>query len=149
MRPDGALPTLAILLLIPGCFEEEFETRYASLADARESIDAGWIPRYLPASARDIRERHDIDTNEIWISFRYDPENSKWMEEACERADDLAGPYGSPAWWPEPLTGAVGTGPDRALWICTRAIGGVGKRHIGALAVEPTTGTAWYWEPRR
>lgn len=151
MRPVGALlATFAILLLLPSCFEE-FETRYASLADAREAIDAGWIPRYLPASARDIRERHDIDTNEIWISFRYDPGDPTWMEEACEPTDDASGPHGSPGWWPEPLTGAVAARPDRALWICTRTIpiGGSAKRKIGVLAVEPSTGTAWYWEPRR
>ena len=149
MRPD-ALATLAILLLIPGCFEQ-YETRYASLGDALDSIEAGWIPRYLPASARDIRERHDVESNEIWISFRYDPEDSTWMEDACEPAEHVPGPHRSPGWWPVPLTGLVEAGPDRALWSCTRTIpiGGAGRREIGVLAAEPSTGTAWYWEPRR
>ncbi len=34
-------------------------------------IKAGWIPNWLPSSAANIKESHDIDTNEIWLTFRF------------------------------------------------------------------------------
>jgi hypothetical protein len=30
-----------------------------------------WLPDSLPPSAKDIREAHDIDTNESWIRFQF------------------------------------------------------------------------------
>lgn len=46
---------------------------YASKRGAQEkgAINAGWVPDWLPASAYDISEAHNIDTNESILLFRY------------------------------------------------------------------------------
>ena len=122
-----------------------------TLADAQSSIDAGWIPDFFPSSARDIRERHDIDSNEIWISFAFDPQDLSWIDTACEPAASLSGPRRQPRWWPEALSGNVSKASTLNLYACERfiPIGGAPKRYAGTLATEPTTGEAWYWEPVR
>ena len=35
------------------------------------AISHGWIPSILPNSAYDIKEKHNIDTNQFYGSFRY------------------------------------------------------------------------------
>jgi hypothetical protein len=32
-------------------------------------FEAGWVPEFVPVSARSIREVHDIDTNEVCLRF--------------------------------------------------------------------------------
>lgn len=57
---------LALLAILIGMSEiETTSSTHAGYADAkaRGLIDRGWIPSFLPSSARDIRESHDIDTN--------------------------------------------------------------------------------------
>ncbi len=46
---------------------------YESRADALVGIEAGWIPGWIPESATDIREAHDIDTNKTFITFKFAP----------------------------------------------------------------------------
>ena len=47
--------------------------KYADIETVREqqAIEKGWIPSILPLSAYEITETHDIDTNEIFGSFKY------------------------------------------------------------------------------
>ena len=40
-------------------------------AETAGMFDAGWLPRYLPRSAFEINETHDIDTNRVRATFRY------------------------------------------------------------------------------
>lgn len=65
-----------------GCDDSEYMTNYyRSYADAVSdgAIQRGWIPELVPASAFEISEQHDLDTNEIWIRFRTDPEDEAAM----------------------------------------------------------------------
>ena len=38
---------------------------------ADNAIERGWIPSILPKSAYDIKEKHNLDTNELNGSFKY------------------------------------------------------------------------------
>lgn len=44
---------------------------------------AGWLLSYLPKSATKIDERHDIDTNQVWASFSYEPTDTKSVKDNC------------------------------------------------------------------
>lgn len=48
-------------------------------------MEKGWIPPYLPKSARHIHETHDLDTNHVHITFEYRPGDTKDVEQACEK----------------------------------------------------------------
>jgi hypothetical protein len=57
------------VLVLAGC--ERVSQQYASRAeaDATGAIEAGWVPEFTLASAQQIREIHDLDTNEVCVRF--------------------------------------------------------------------------------
>lgn len=62
---------LGLLSLIGACWlvftavDSTMHARYATAREAREdgAITRGWLPKELPASAFDISESHDLDSN--------------------------------------------------------------------------------------
>jgi hypothetical protein len=58
------------VLLAAGC-SETFESHYSDRQEAQRDgvFERGWLPDWLPASATDIREIHNLDTNEGAFSF--------------------------------------------------------------------------------
>lgn len=56
------------------------ENRYATYAEARESLDRGWLPTGLPRSATLIHEWHNLDTNRCFGSFRFEPNERSTLE---------------------------------------------------------------------
>jgi len=71
------LNILIISTLIYVCFLYFFSdiqsNTYRNLTDIKNknAIKRGWIPSILPLSAYKITETHNIDTNEIWGTFKY------------------------------------------------------------------------------
>jgi hypothetical protein len=62
---------LALAVFALGHFEQvslNFRT-YEELK-ASDLIGRGWVTPYLPHSATDIQESHDIDFNYAWASFK-------------------------------------------------------------------------------
>lgn len=47
-------------------------------------IERGWISPYLPRSATDIKESHDLDTNRGWASFKYTPGDVAVIRKSCQ-----------------------------------------------------------------
>jgi hypothetical protein len=45
---------------------------YAEMASSG-IIKAGWVPNYIPRSAFEISETHNIDTNIVQMSFKFTP----------------------------------------------------------------------------
>jgi hypothetical protein len=94
------------------------ESHYPSLADARRAgaVARGWLPDFLPESSSEIKEIHNIDTNQIWCAFEFSIEETRSLQQhltAIEptsvstvqvRAVDVA-------WWPRVLQGRLD--PDR------------------------------------
>lgn len=68
--------TLALFaaLALMGC-DDVITTHFTDLEEAksRRAFDRGWLPPMLPASARAIEERNDLDANTGTGSFAYDP----------------------------------------------------------------------------
>lgn len=100
---------VAVLLLIAAC--ERLETAENVYQDAKEAISAGamergWIPAFLPPSAKEIIEKHNLDTNEVWLRFLMDPSELGSIENSCQRTDGTKVTFprrGASDWWPEAL----------------------------------------------
>lgn len=70
-----------MLLALTGC--GDVTTRFSTLADAKSqgAFERGWLPPLLPASARAIVERNDLDLNTGTGSFHFElPERSAYIE---------------------------------------------------------------------
>lgn len=72
MKTHARFLPLASALALSGCMEVA-STEYADRNDAISKQGIGeskWLPAWLPDDAINIRETHDIDTNESWLVFR-------------------------------------------------------------------------------
>ncbi|GAB1267011.1 hypothetical protein NBRC116493_02640 [Aurantivibrio infirmus] len=47
-------------------------------------FEAGWLPPYLPKSATNIREKHDIDTNFVHATFEYEQQDKSSVIDNCQ-----------------------------------------------------------------
>ncbi|MGB7371540.1 hypothetical protein [Erythrobacter sp.] len=65
------IATSVLLLLFAGCGEQIDET-YPTYADARSAgaVERGWVPAFVPMSASDIVDSHDLDTNRQTLLFK-------------------------------------------------------------------------------
>jgi hypothetical protein len=94
-----------------GC-DDDFEESYATAGDARKAgaVDRGWIPAVIPASATNLRERHNVDTNEVAGTFRIPlgevPELLARLNNVGE-GESVRGTRIHPEPWPEILKGEL------------------------------------------
>jgi len=100
------LLSLIVSLTVMACERlETVKNVYPDMKTAKRSgaIQRGWVPAFLPISAEDIIEEHNIDTNEVWLSFSL-PKNNIWINEKLCRTtelDKVSFPRRkSGAWWP-------------------------------------------------
>lgn len=124
------------LLLLVGCSDWVKES-YASRADAERAgaIERGWVPAFVPASAHDIRDIHNLDTNAQTLEFTTRPSDVQAMvaglrsvsAEDNSAAAELSKHLG--------LTGAA-----QAYVVCSEILN-------GALVVDRETGHAIYRTP--
>ncbi len=54
-------------------------------------MEAGWIPTFIPKSSYGLKETHNIDTNVVRMSFKYDPEDKGSVKKYCLLGDPLTG----------------------------------------------------------
>lgn len=62
-------------------FDSHFET-YQKLKES-ELIGKGWVPSIIPKSAYDIHERHKVDVASVYVSFRFQPDDTTEVEANC------------------------------------------------------------------
>ena len=72
--------TAGLLLSLVACSDVR-EERYARWADAERAgaIERGWVPAFVPVSAHDIRDLHDLDTNAQTLEFAIRPSDVQAM----------------------------------------------------------------------
>lgn len=91
--------------LITGClgvFDETYSSTYQNYeqAFAHGAIQRGWIPHFLPASATNIFEKHDLDTNETIAKFNFDITKSTDLVQSCQMVNKFSTPKSLTAkWW--------------------------------------------------
>lgn len=126
---------------------ESTEVTYQDFEAAIKAKAVGegkWIPGFLPPSATGIRERHNLDTNEVWLSFQFNQSDPNPMMASCDRVteDKVTYPRKSPSdWWPRILTqlpGGVQTSDQvYEYYQC---------KDGGTMAINAKRSEAFYWE---
>lgn len=85
-----ALFVLAMHFMFSG---ERPESEFDSYSEAKASglMDRGWIPTFIPKSARNIKEQHDLDSNWVEMTFEYNPEDITFTRDACDSERSFEG----------------------------------------------------------
>lgn len=68
---------------------ENPKSYFATYAEAKASgiMEKGWLPEYLPRSATEINETHNIDTNEVKASFKYQLGDTEEIRKNCKKLE--------------------------------------------------------------
>ncbi len=132
------------------CSLEDVESRYETFAQAEAdgAVQRGWVPDFVPESSFQLRERHNLDTNEIWLSFKFVSSELGFLRSVCPATPEPQWPRRPPGWWPASLSEKQS--PPNRFFIgrCEFPItagGSVGRR-VGFIALDSEHSRAWYWE---
>jgi hypothetical protein len=94
---------------------DTIQASYASRADAEKSgaVAHGWVPTVVPEGSTEIREAHNVDTNQTWGRFVVSASGTEALQVALTEiaVSSLAGQEVRPpnvSWWPPVLTGRLG-----------------------------------------
>ncbi len=81
---SSALLLTLLVIFLP--YLEQSSSRLKNFDEVLESglIERGWIPKYIPRSATDIYEKHDLDTNKVVMSFTYNPKEKNKILMFCK-----------------------------------------------------------------
>ncbi len=91
----NVLLTIFVLLALLGVISsalmlmkylESSKNEFATFEEMKEAglIQKGWLPDYFPKSATNIREGHNIDTNRVWATFKYESSDLQSIEAQCK-----------------------------------------------------------------
>ncbi|MEK6712968.1 MAG: hypothetical protein AABY41_02085 [Nitrospirota bacterium] len=108
------------------------------------TVGAGkWIPEFLPPSSKNIHERHNIDTNEVWLFFSFNYlSDIEDLEKSCKRVafHNIVFPRYPGVWWPKTLSRRAEDtqNPDRnyEYYRC---------KDDGVIAIDSKKGDVFYW----
>lgn len=72
MRLLRRVVVVLLSVLVAGACNEQQRATYPTFADAEraKAAERGWIPQYVPRSATEIAEVHDLDVNTQRLRFR-------------------------------------------------------------------------------
>ena len=148
-----ALFLFAVGLVIYIDIDETPVTEYKTFgeAEADDAIGRGWLPLFLPSSATDIRDVHNLDTNARWITFHAPAGDLRLMVQrfntlsyAEARRTALRRPWRVRGQWPPELSEPLlRTARDTNILAYYRA-----AKDDLCVAVEWQTGRAWLWSCR-
>lgn len=133
----------ALLFLISAC--DRMDTVEDVYPDSETAINAGaiergWIPTFLPPSAKDIREKHNLDTNEVWMRFSLESGELTSIEKSCHpiHLEMVALPRKRGGdWWPGALID--GAQPQAGEYVYYRCDDGA------LVAVKTNEQEVYYW----
>jgi hypothetical protein len=147
---------LLLLVSLAGCddyFDFSSSSRYSNLEQARVdgAVERGWLPKSIPSSAHDIVEAHNIDTNQIFVSFQYDGNDGAQFIAGCTATESPHFPSGQRAlelapWWSPALVDDpdIRLPAEVRIYHCRKMI------HAGAeteayVALNSGDKRVWYW----
>jgi len=146
-----SLLTLMLVLSV-GC-GETVTTTYATYVDAEQAgaVARGWIPAFVPRTATEIREAHDLDTNQQWLRFRVPPGDTAvavggmLIPLTAVRGEAAPPPSGVGPWLPELRAPPLVTSRS-GIRVYRHARGGFGAACV-ALDTRENLAYAWSCEP--
>lgn len=125
-----------------GCGETP-EVYYPTFKEAVSdgAVARGWIPEWLPKSAVEIHERHNLDTNRSMLAFRFDGTEKIEFGATCERIEPVKArePTFKVPWWPEDVPPNKLSTHRHSFYSCE---GGE-----AFLAISEELGESFYWRP--
>ena len=85
----GLVTLLALAVIVIGVWINTAMTpksHFDNYTEAQASgiMDRGWVPHYIPRSATDIHEQHDLDTNWVKMTFNYALDDVDNLRLACQ-----------------------------------------------------------------
>ncbi len=82
---------VAVFLLLPATckYFEQPKSYFLNYEEAKLSMEAGWIPTFLPRTSTEIHEQHDIDSNLVYMKFKYEQSEDIDLSEHCSRKQRL------------------------------------------------------------
>ncbi|MDR0587978.1 MAG: hypothetical protein LBG61_03260 [Burkholderiales bacterium] len=86
-------------------YSESTFSDYIALKDSG-IMERGWVPLFISPSVTNIHERHNIDTNEVWIKYSYSPSKPSFEMNSCLKIDSSQVVYTKNEpnrWWPREL----------------------------------------------
>ncbi|WP_162374345.1 hypothetical protein [Pseudoxanthomonas sangjuensis] len=98
--------TMFMSIAVSGCdlVLEERNEQFDSRNEITESgyFEKGWIPRWLPDSATNIREKHEVDTIATVLVFEYSSGDEPPFGNECVATDSerVSAPRLTAHWWP-------------------------------------------------
>jgi len=153
MIPRWSTSRLAALVLCLAACDETQRASYATYEAAAQAgaVQRGWIPSFVPQSAIEMTEAHDLDLNTQRLRFRIPlgdvPRMTAGME-PLPLAEASAPSVRSPALsgdWPEELT-TPGQAPRASLRLYRASATGADAH---CLAVELDRGMVYVWSCER
>src|SRR5688572_22114675 len=74
-RTLGLVTSVAMALAVCSCTDDVLDASYPSQADAvaAGAVKRGWIPSWIPSGATQLREVHNVDTNQSALLFNLPP----------------------------------------------------------------------------
>jgi hypothetical protein len=147
MQGRRKVPILILaFVLVTACERmETVEEVYATLGDAVKAGAVGdekRIPEFLPSSATEIRAVYNIDSNEVWLSFRFSPAEVNFMVPRCRKiTEDMLRWPRKPIsnWWPEALVQGTKKTPSGSAYQHYEC----GTKSF--LSVDSDNKVAYYW----
>ena len=136
----AALGLLGLVLSATTC-SEVMEASYSSLAEAKAqgAVERGWVPAWLPESARELKEKHDLDTNSSILRFAYSGADTWAPRGECYQIRPLEAktPGLTAPWWPTDVPPPSTVTHRHAYFTCER----------GATFLAVGKGEGLYWRP--
>ena len=126
------LLSLTMMMLTACQFSETPESTFADYEKTAVSglIDRGWIPDWLPVTAVNIHEKHDLDTNASILTFETGAAFAAPI--GCEPTTNSPAAAFEASWWPQVME------ESWSLYEC-------GDQTY--LAVETAETAVYFWRP--
>jgi hypothetical protein len=66
-------------------YTENPKSYFKNYEEAKASglMERGWIPTFIPKSSTEINEQHSLDTNRVWMSFKFSPDDTEGIKQNC------------------------------------------------------------------
>lgn len=132
----------------------DMDASYPTFAEAIAdgAVERGWIHDFVPVSATDIQESHNLDSNRQWLTFRFDAADLSTILERLEPAEMteiqfLGRFYGfGRQWWPDDLRSPSIEGPNSKVRLLRVRIRSQSQRIDRFAAIEKDAPRLWYWD---
>jgi hypothetical protein len=114
------LPLIALAGIMCAC-TEKFESHYASAEAAAKAgeFDRGWLPDVLKPDAADIKEWHDIASNEVRGRFDLNDRVVSSLQSSCKLGKDVPRKtWSMPKWFPDSIMSGDATARGMRIFRC-------------------------------